>query len=287
MARKILISRRDFLQDPAAVLSGGFWSLPITNILDSKPQLVAKAVSNLDLASMQFNVDLGFQRNYVGLFFFANLKTTTLGLIRVRASLNSNMSSPTYDTGFVSSWPQDSTPGGFTPWGEFTLNGVYDIEEYTRLGMPRFFIPAVPVQCRYLRVEVNDTTATSPLEIGCFGACEGWESPEDFAPAPQITFLDESEITKVPYGSKFIEFRGMRRRFNFGFPVITKNEMLSKTLGLALLKGKTQPLVVVSFPDETSNLEKTSVYGLVSQDGVISNPFFGHYAQPIQIDQLI
>jgi hypothetical protein len=275
------------MQDDKVVISGGFWSLPVSNVINPLPQVVAQALTNLDSASTKFNVDLGYQRNYVGLFFFANLRTSGLGLMRLRASLNSNMSSPTYDTGNVSSWPQDSVAGDFTPWGEWTLNGVYNSEEYLKLGMPRFFIPSVPVKCRYIRVEVFDQSASAPLQIGCFGACEVWESPIDFAPAPQITVLDESEITHVPFGSTFITQRGMRRRFNFGFPALGKSEILSKTLGLALLKGGSQPLVAVSFPDEGTSLEKTSVYGLVSQDGVISNPFFGHYAQPVQIDQLI
>lgn len=274
------------MQDKAVILSGGSWAVDLNNILDINPQKVAEATSNVDWNSSQFKVDLGYQRNYIGLLFFANLRTTSSGLMRVRVSLNSDMSAPSYDTGFVTTWPQDSVAGEFTAWGEWTLNGVYSSEEYEKLGFTRFFIPSSPVQGKYILVEIHNQTASSPVQIGCFGACEVWESPIDFAPAPQITILDESDVSRVPFGSSYITLRPTRLRFNFGFPALENDEVLSKTLGLALIKGKSQPLVAVSYPDQNESLEKTSVYGLITADGVLSNPFFGHYQQPIQIDSL-
>lgn len=277
------------MQDRYVVLSGGYWSnsMPLRNILDPRPSFVAEAISNLDWNSTAFMVDLGCIRNRIGLFFFANLHTSSLGYMRLKVSLNSDMSSPTYQTGPVGTWPQDKDGNSIDPWGDWTLNGAYSSEEYEALGMTRFFVPSVPISGRYISVEIMDSGASQPLKIGCFGACEVWESPNDYGPAAQISILDESDITKVPFGSSYVTKRGIRRRFNFGFPAFEKNEMLSKTLGLALIKGKSQPLAVVMFPDEVGSLEKTSLYGLVSSDGVISNPFFGYYAQPIQIDQLI
>jgi hypothetical protein len=221
------------------------------------------------------------------MFFFANLRTSSLGLMAITASPNSDMSSPTYESGSVSTWPVDSVAGGLNTWGDWSLNGVYTSEFYAKLGMPRIFIPSEPIQCRYIQVEFFDATLTVPLQIGCFGACEVWESPKDYGPAPQITIIDESEIIKVPQGSQYVNERATRRRMNFGFPAFEESEMTSRTLGLLLQKGRSKPLVAVSFPDKEESLEKLSVYGLVSSDNVLSNPFFGHWAQPVQIDQLV
>ncbi len=196
------------------------------------------------------------------------------------------MSSPTYEIN-TTSWPQDSVAGGNTVWGDFTLNGVYAIKEYQDLGMKRFLIPPSPVSARYIQVDIRDTTNPNGIQVGCFGASEVWESPNDFAPAPQITLVDESDVERVPFGSSYVNLRGKRRRFNYGFPALDKDEVLSKTLGLFLTKGRSEPLIIISYPDEEMSLEKTSVYGLVTNDGVISNPFFGHLSQPIQVDELI
>ncbi len=289
MTRKTLLTRRDWMQEDGVVLSGGVWqaNLPLTNLLDHRPQFVTEAVNNSDWGSTTFDVDLGQDRYNVGMFFFANLRTSSLGLMQVIASLNSDFSSPTFDTGSVSTWPVDSTPGELNNWGDWSLNGVYGREEYMKLGMPRIFIPSSPISCRYISVNFYDSTLTTPLQIGCFGACEVWESPKDFGPAPQITIIDESEIIKVPQGSQYINERATRRRMNFGFPALEESEMTTRTLGLLLQKGRSKPLVAVSFPDKEESLEKLSVYGLVSSDNVLSNPFFGHWAQPVQIDQLV
>ncbi len=287
MARRILIGRTDWAQDPAAVLSGGFWSpgLPLANLLDPRPQFVAEAITNIDWAATQFRIDLGYQRK-VGLFHFANLRASALGLMQLRASLASDLSSPTYDSGIVSCRPLDSTPFGYTPWGRYTVSGAYDEDEYVALGLPRFFIPDAIIDCRYLLVEIMDSTAVSPLQIGCFGAYEIWEPPLNFTYGWTVTPMDESDVQRVPYGSTYISARGIRRRLSLGFPLLPETEVLSRSLGLALIKGRSQPLVAVPFPDDAANREKTAIYGLVSQDSAISNPFFARYAHPFQIDQL-
>lgn len=286
--RKISLSRRDFMQDPAAVISDGVWEndLPLSNVLDMNPQNVAQAISNSDPGSTQFYFDLGYVRYNVGLFFFANLRTSSLGFLDIYTSATDS-SVATADYHFSgTTWPQDKVAGGLTPWGEWTLNGVYDGREYSAMGMPRFIVPEIPLTLRYGRVIIRDTTCVEPLQIGCFGVCELYESPNDFGPAPQITIVDGSNVQRSPFGSVFVNKRRIIRRFNFGFPAFFRDEMLAKTFGLSLMKGKSEPLVAITFPDDTESLEKMSVYGLVTNDGVLNNPFFNGWAQPIQIDQL-
>lgn len=288
MSRKILISRRDWMQEDSAILSGGVWrnESPLINLLDSRPQFVAEAVSSQDWNSTKFDADLGFLRK-IGLIFFANLRASYLGFMRVQVSQLSDFSTTVYDSGYVNCRPVDGTAFENDAWGVWSMSGKYQEEEYISLGMPRFFIPSSVIDGRYVRVEVFDNSASQALQIGCFGVCEVWEATQDFAPAPQITIIDESFVDKIPFGSNFIVNRNIRRRFNFGFPAIENSEVLSRGLGLALIKGKSKPLVAISYPDDLNNLEKTSVYGLVTADGIFSNPFFGFYAMPIQIDQLI
>lgn len=287
MARNILISRRDWMQEAVASISGGFWALPIANAVDPRPQFVAEATDNRDWGSTQFSFDLGYARQ-VGLFFFANLQTSPLGLMRLQVSLNSDHSAPSYDTGWTTSWPPDgSAPFGPNPWGELALTHVYMPDEYEKLGYPRLLIPPSVIACRYGKIEIRDSTAASPLRIGCFGACEVWQPPLNFTYGWSLTPVDESDVQRVPFGATYVTERSMRRRLNLGFPALPEDEVLSRSLGLALIKGRSAPLVAAPFPDDADNLEKLALYGLVSQDGAISNPFVGHYAQPFQIDQLI
>jgi len=288
MARNAILTRRDWVQDSSVTFSNGDWldDSPLTNLLDPRPQFVTIAVDNNSAASTKFDVDLGSVRQ-IGLIFFANLKPVASdATMRVRLSTVSNFATSVYNTGIVSCRPIDSTPGGEDHWGNSTVDGAMLEDEYIALGRPRIFIPNSIESAQYIRVEIF-YRGSGWLPIGCFGACEIWESPIDFAPAPSITFIDESEISRINYGSVFVTKKGLRRRMNFGFPALENEEVWNRTLGLALIKGRSQPIVAVAYPDDEANLEKTSVYGLISTDGVISNPFFGHYAQPVQIDQLI
>jgi len=289
MARRILISRRDWLQDPAASLAGGVWQpgLPLVNLIDHRPQLVAEAVTNLDWGSTQFTVDLGYAR-IVGLFFFAQLRATSLGIMRLRAGNDPAFVTNTYDTDWTTCWPPDgSTPFEANPWGELALTHVYMPDEYEKLGYPRILVPAAPISCRYIKVEFIDPTSSTPLQIGCFGACEVWEPAEDrLAPGWEWTAIDESDVSRVPGGSTYFTERMTRRRLNLGFTVLPEAEVRSKVLGLVLIKGRSKPLVVVMFPDDTYNLEKEAIYGTISRDSPISNPFFALRSFSSQIDQL-
>ncbi len=284
MARNLLITRRDWAQQGTFVAGYGAWVLPLTQMLDPDPQLVAEAVVNDDWNATRFRIDLGAQHT-CGVIWFANLRTTRLGLIQVTASLNSDMSSPTYDSGLIPSWPQDSVSGDYTPWGEWTVSGVYSGEEYGALGMPRFFVPTAAVEARYIHVQIKDVTATEPLKIGCFGVSEVYEFGRNFAFDWGVTTLDDSEIATVPFGSTKVTDRGRRRRINMGFDLVDETEFWSKSFGLSLYKGRAMPLVVIPFPEETAQLEKQGLYGGFSDDGKLRNPFLGVYAMSLQFDQ--
>lgn len=286
MTRRVIIGRRDWMQQPGVTLSGGFWRLPLTNMLDARPQIVAEAENNKDWACTRFDVDLGVQRK-VGLFWFVNLRATSLGLLQLIASLNSDLSSPTYDTGVTTPWPQDSTAGENNAWGQWTLNGVYPTDDYAALGFPRFFLPDDPIDARYIRVIVRDSAADEPLQIGCFGASEIWEAPIELTPNWQWGAADESNISRVPMGSTYVDQAGTRRRLNLGFPMLPEDDVWSRSYSFPLVKGRSEPLVILPFaqPSDVTRLEKVAVYGRLSQDTPLSNPFVGRYAQTFQIDQ--
>lgn len=288
MARKILIGRRDFVRQPGVVWSGGSWGLPLSNLADIRPQFVAEAADN-EFASTQFTVDLGAPRK-VGVFFFANLRASSNGLLQLKASLAADLSSPTYDTGVRSCWPSDVVPANIGNWGVWNLSGLYNADFYFALGLPRFFVPSAVIDARYIQVTIRDRTNVDPLQIGCFGACEIWEPPYNFRYDWSITSIDDADLQRVPFGSVYIQQRGRRRRLSFGFQALPESEFLARQLDLTLVKGKSEPLVVVPFPESSANnesIEKTAIYGLIGEESAISNPYFARYAQSFVVDQLI
>jgi hypothetical protein len=288
--------------EPTARFSNGAWLTPYETLLDPRPQVMLQARSpNAD--DTRIDIDLGVQRNNVGLIHLQNLRVSSLATIRVRTSLNdptfTTLGTDDFDSGVVTGWPQDKDPFSVTPWGDLTINGVYEPEEYIQLGMPRYFIPLSPVRARYVRINISDNTAEVPAHIGCLGICETWEPVRSPDYGWSITVIDESNIQTAPYGSRFFIKRGTRRRLNLGFSLIRQVpdpaqaksdadlELMQKAMGWAMMVGKSIPIVIVPFPDDTPNVERRAVYGTISEDTVIDNPFFAEYRLPIVLEQLI
>lgn len=190
--------------------SGGAWLTPFETLTDPRPKVVYQARSP-DPDDTWFTVDLGVQRNNVGLFSFQQFGVTSLGVMRLRAGVDPTFATTTYDTGLVSAWPQDKAPFSITPWGELTVNGVYEPEEYEVLGLPRFFVPPSPIIARYLKVEISDSTASVPARIGNFGAFETWAPLHGVAPDYKIDVVDETGVDTASNGAKYFTPRSLRQ----------------------------------------------------------------------------
>lgn len=278
MSRRILISDTDWLQPGhGATASGGSWisGAGLENLSDRRPQVVAAATA-ADAGSTQFTVDLSAPRA-IGLIYFANLITTAAGTIRVRVATDSGFTSVVYDSTVVSVRPQDA-------------GGSISEAEFDALGRTRIFVPPAPVTGRYVKVEVVDTAATPPLRIGCFCICSVIEPSHNFKYDWSITPIDQSDITRVPFGSTYVTLRGIKNRIDFGFVFLPENEAIAQFLRLLRIKGRSGPLIASLFPDNVSpsfSLERTSVYGTLITDGQLTNPFFQLYNVAMQLEQEI
>lgn len=281
----MLITRRDWMVESTTTMNGGNWLTPFSSLIDPRPQTVIQAAS-VDPESTMFTVDFGAQRNNIGIIGFQRLMVTSLATMRVRVGTDASFTTNQYDSGIVSAWPQDKTPFSIDVWGNISLNGTYDPDEYVALGLPRYFVPTTPVVGRYVKVEIFDTTAAVPCQIGCFGVYETWE-PEQVDFGWSITWIDESDVQTVPYGSRFIIPRGKRRKLSIGLSSIKTTDLMSKVQGWAGIIGKSRPVVMSIFPDDKPNLEKRTIYGTLTDDIAISNPYFARYQVPLTLEQLI
>jgi hypothetical protein len=288
MARNFLMTRRNFAAEDGAYFYGnGVWNFR-ENMLDVRPQVVAESVENRDWSATQFSMDLGAIRR-VGLIYLINLRCTSLGVLEVSAGMDSSFTSNNYHT-VTTCWPPDEAdPFDYNAWHELALTHVYMPDEHEKLGYPRILIPPAAFDCRYIRVEIRDSTADSPIQIGCFGACEVWEAPINFEFGWSITMLDNSDVQSVPWGTVQVQERGIRRRLNVGFQANDENDFWVRPFGVSLIKGKSSHLVAAPLSDAefTPRFEKAAVYGLISSESQLSNPFIGYWALPFQVDQSI
>jgi hypothetical protein len=293
VARAILLTRRDWVAQDTTTFSGGGWVTDWHILSNPRPQTVLQALS-IQPEHTQFVIDFGQQRNNVGLFHFQRLNLTSLSTMRLRAGLDPTFTTNAYDTGTVTGWPKDKTAFTVNSWGETTVNGVYEPEEYAALGMHRFFIPPAPIVARYVKVEIVDLSSLIPAQIGCFGAYETWQPLRGLALSPMgpdlgfsRDWIDESDIQTAAFGSRYFIPRGKRQRWNLGFSQLALVDYMRRVLGWLAYVGKTTPLAIAFQPDDTANLEKNAIWGTLSQDVAVDHPFFATARLPLVMEQLI
>ncbi len=263
MARNAIITTFDFVQDPLVSVNGGNWDLqlPAANVLTPQPQIVAQV--SVDL-SVTFTIALGAPR-LVGLIHLQRLITTSSGTVRVIAG--------SYDSGTVGAWPTDGA-------------GVYPPLLHASLGRSRIFIPAVPVLAN--SVSFTITTTAIPIQLGYVGVCGILEMPSNMLIGNVRAVVDESQVDSVPFGSTYITLRAKRRRLDFAMPPLREdNGDAYAVMDLQLVNGRSSPVVVVKFPDDTNNLERNTIWGLITSDQPTTNSFYGHADATFQITQLV
>jgi len=279
----LIISGRNWIKESgAANPTGGSWRLPITNILDPRPKVVAESVDT-NTSSTQFSVDLGANKP-IDLIWFANLRTSRSASVNLVLSTHADFSSPVY-SGTVSAWPQDTTAGGADNWGITTSDGVYDPKTYDAIGRPRFF-PITNVSARYVLVGIDDHGSATPVQIGCFGVSEVIN--QSFAFNWQLTFLDESIKTIVPNGSTYFDLRSRKRRLSIGLPPTDESYIYTRIFDWLSWMGQSTPFVIIPFGEQTyvKRYEKTGIYGCLSSAPAFTNPFTSYYNLGLQVDQL-
>ncbi len=272
--RKTIFSDQDWVKQGAG-FSGGDWIASLSNLANMRPQNVAQATSNTE-ASTQFICDLGASRS-IGIIYFSNLITESDCTMQVKVATDSGITSLVYDSGSVNAWASDS-------------DGVLSLDEIKALGRTRVFVPSSIVTGRYVQVKFSQTSATTPLRIGCLNICSVYEPEYPAEIGGSFSIIDESSIDRVTYGSTFVTERGKRNRLNIGLPAVLRDEAFRDLLRLARIRAKSKPLNVCIFPDDYSpslGFERFSIFGLMNTDSVINNPQFGIYSQVFAIDQLI
>jgi hypothetical protein len=262
MARNAIITAYDWAQDPNVTISGGSWEvqLPATNMLTLQAQVVAQVVGT----GVSFTIDLGASRT-IGLIHLQRFITDSTGVIQVTAG--------SYDSGVVNSWATDNV-------------GTYPPLLYAGLGRPRVFIPPTPVVASSVSFTINGIAA--PLQIGYVGICEVLEIPGNMLVGNIRGIIDESSIDQTPFGSTYVTLRAKRRRLDFGVGGLGEdNGDFVAMSDLSIVNGRSFPVVVSKFPDDTNNLERNTIWGLMTNDQPFTNSFYGHCDATFQITQMV
>ncbi len=189
--------------------------------------------------SATINVDFGASYT-IGCLFLGATNMTAAGTNRIRISANSNMSSPTYDTG--------ASPD---------LAGVDP--NYGHL----VHVLASPAAGRYLRIELADSSL-SYIEAGRLWAGTKFQPSRNFAFGYRRTYVDSTRMTRADTGQVWVEAGTVARELRVQLHALTDAEIQGDIATLGLL-GRRDDVLFVTDPDST-NLGRDSIFGLITED---------------------
>lgn len=245
-----------------ATLSGGDWpSLTLANLQTRLLSTVARS-ADLDLASTQFDVDLGRDRRVRLLVLVNHNITLEDSLIRIRGSDAADMSDPSYDSGWIDVWPVvyeiDQVEWEDDNWWSLK----YLPEEVE--GFTHSFVHILPdtVAARYWRIEIDDASNDAGyVQIGRLFIAGQWEPSKNFKFGASLEWVTDSRVTTSRGGVDYVDRRAPYRLFRFAIDLLDYDEAQQRALELMRRAGIDAEVFVVPDPDDSLNMIRRAFLG--------------------------
>ncbi|HUU45196.1 MAG TPA: hypothetical protein VM118_05630, partial [Acidobacteriota bacterium] len=198
------------------VLSGGSWetALPLSNLQDQRLARVARSTDDAT-ASAIVNLDFSNQK-YIYVFAIPSSNLTIDALVKVSLSNNSDMSSPTYSTGWVKAYPviyPSDMPLWDDPgtWDGYLAQDEYDLGE--TYGWTH--VLTAPTNGRYCRVEIDDTANPDTyIDLGRLVIASGYQPIINFEVGAGLGWQTASTVSETDGGASYHNDRPRKRIFN-------------------------------------------------------------------------
>lgn len=197
---------------------------------------------------------------------------------------------PLYDSGLIDGWTPTSGLGN-GPLGGDALNGLGGYPNLTAFANYRAFrvviLPSV-LQIRYLRVDILDpTNAAGYLTLGRLYAGPVFQPAFNPVYGYQIDEIDLSTQIRTDSGSLRKVVRPKFRRATYNWDYLPATEVSSTWVNLQRVIGTSHDIFVILMPYGTLvDIYQTTLYGIPSDNGKLSNNFFQQYQTQMVLEEL-
>jgi len=234
-------------------------------------------------AFMEF--DFGSQKIVDTVAVLGHNLDQSVGTVRVRLGNDSTFATTEYDSTAVPAWPTVEE-FGFLAWGEFHWGGILSGTAALDYTISFFKVLAQAVQVRYMRL---DFASTGPLiEIGRVFAGPSYRPTNSMAFGWEITWVDDSIVTKSMNGNTFIDERPRYRRLSFTLPALGSGEIFHNIFNhLDRRRGIAKDIIVIPQPSDETTFITQNIYGRMLDLNPIENRAPLYYERQIEIEEII
>ena len=258
-----------------AVLSGGSFVLPLTNLQNGMLKSYARTTTAAD---GQFVVDGVFgELRSMRLIALSRNNFSIDALYRIRLYADAAMTEQTYDSGvlrvFDVLYTEESETWDSGNFFDLTLS----VEE--REGLRASLIHLLPELYteRAFRIEVFDPdNTTGYLQAGRLFVGAGWQPVYNMSYGASIGFEERSLHDEAPGGTEFHDEREDPRIVRIAFPRTTEDEAMGSGYELIRKQSTTKDVFFVWNPDDRLNLQRRSFLARLRALNPIEHDFFNN-----------
>ena len=269
-------------------LSGGSWepTLPLSNLRDPLFAKVARS-TDLDLASTQWDTDLGVEKN-VRLLFLPKHSISREGFIRVTASTDPAFGTLEYDTGWLDAWPTVYDYGA-VDWGHPSWwDGKLSPEEAAGYNIALIQVFDEDVLARYWRVEVDDTgNPDGFIEVSRMFLTPGWQPTVNMSNGAGLGWKDPSTSRESLGGVRYVNQRRKKRAVRFVIQNLPEDEALYQGFEIQRGAGTTEQVAFVFDPAEVYHMHRRSFAGYMTELPPVEFPHHGRGSIAFQIEEAV
>ncbi len=275
------------LVSDTATLSGGSWTLPLTNLQTTALGTVARSTNDSNSSTI-INVDYGAaQAISVVALVRHNLRSAAQW--RIRGSAASDMSGAVYDSGTVNvwgvQWPTNTLPSGHPNASTRLLTDAQINALNPKRDAVKVFSEAT---ARYWRIEIfDDTNADTYVEIGRLVMAPRFQPSANIAPGAEFGFLDSTNVGRALSGVRYYDTRPTGRTLSLSLQNLPTTEATAVARDMLEALGQSGQVYIVTDPSDTELLQRRSFLANPRQLSAVQYQAAGFDTIPMTFDEVL
>lgn len=240
----LLLLYNNYADEDGVSLSGGVWTVPLSNLLDPVPLTRARSFG-LGTANTQFQVDLGAARS-----------------VRAPCVTHTNMTAAgQYKwTWYSDAWLTEVDNSG---WAAIPGYPTYDPDA---LGASIFHVFSAAVSARYWKIEFDD--AANPdgyVELGRLFMGDTWAPAFNFDESNSDELSPNTARQDAEGGTAYFVRRRPARAFSFAFPRLAASAEAPTIRKIRRIANLNRQVILIPDPADTANFFERCYLGRLSE----------------------
>ncbi|HEY8359357.1 MAG TPA: hypothetical protein VIL30_18050 [Ramlibacter sp.] len=267
-----------------ATLSGGSWSVPLSNLQTEDISEVARS-SDANPASTVIRVALGGAPG-IDTICLGPSNFSTGFSYRIRIFADAAFTVEELDTGWITGaprapwntldWGDQNFWAGLTPWDD-PFRGIWLIHMFEGLQAGQFWL-----------IEINDeNNADGYVELGRLLMGNAWQPSINYGYDNVLRFVDNSLRQETLNGGRIYRKRIDPRSFAFGFDYLAESEIYAEVYAFMRDIGTSGQLFVIPDPDDEANIQKRSFLAVPSKLDGVSERINGYLSFSTELEEVI